>query len=49
MEIQKQARQPISGARKPPTTDARAMPTGAPVCMNAPKRPRIFGGNVSPI
>ena len=37
-----------AGSRKPPTTDASAMPSGAPVCITAAKRARMRAGNVSP-
>ena len=56
-ETKKQARQPQSspnhdtnrGSRKDPTTEARRMPRGAPVCMTAAKRARILAGKVSPM
>ena len=55
-EMKKQPRQPHSGpnafasagSTNPPITEATAMPSGAPVCITAAKRPRIRAGNVSP-
>ena len=41
-------RQPITGATKPPTTEASATPMGAPVCMNAPYLPRTVPGKSRP-
>ncbi len=54
--MKKQPRHPHSGpnalasagSTKPPMTEATAMPSGAPVCITAAKRPRMRAGNVSP-
>ncbi len=46
-DTKKHARQPMAGARNPPTREAKAMPMGAPVCIKALYLPRTFGGKVS--
>ena len=47
-ERRKHALQPMAGSRNPPTTDARTMPNGAPVCMKAAYLALTSGGKVSP-